>query len=60
MNLAQAGEGRGIDPGFLVGLKGLEQKGCQWQAPNLPASQIPSPKKYYGKELLSKFDNFRR
>lgn len=50
VNLAQAGEGRGIDPGFLAGLRGLEQGGRQWQAPDLPASQIPSPKKKSGKK----------
>ncbi len=59
MSIAQAGEGRAIDVGFLAGLKGLEQRGCQWQAPNSPASQIPSEKKD-GNELLPNFKNSKR
>ena len=47
MNIAPA-RGTAIEPGFLSGLKGLEQRGCQWQAPNLPASQLPLLEKKEG------------
>lgn len=51
MNIAPA-RGTAIEPGFLSGLKGLEQKGCQWQAPNLPASQVSLLEKKEGENCF--------
>ena len=52
MNLAQAGGGGAIDSASLAGLKGLEQQGFQWQAPDPPASRTTLTEKKDGKRLL--------